>query len=427
MNTDLQLQRTFRTVILTQCVGAISALLIQNGFMLTYALRLGVPPHGVLLLFSMLPLVGMFLTLPLAYAADCFGKKRIGTAGAVISLAGFLLLPLAGCFSGAATGLLWAGILVFAVGNAANTASWFALLSPIIPEDIRGRFFGRLRTSWQSVGLVFSLIIAGLLKWKEAISLYQAVLLTAGLLLAIRLVMYRRIPELEPERSAAGGFLPMLKGVVQIPGYLSFCCYLFLLALFTGASATLFGLLEKEVLGFSDSRIVVMGNLLAVGAIAGFYIGGKMVDRVGTRRVFLIAHGLFALVLVSFCLRGLMPVSTAGFIGGLTLLFGAVNGAFGIAASSEMLALIPARNKSLSTGVYTTLTWAGMAASNLLVGQALKLGVLSPQWNLGPLALSAYDSVLIGSAILMFLSTVTLGLVPSVLNVRSQGLPNPRR
>lgn len=426
MSLDTSLQKTLRTVIVAQCAGAISTLLLQNGFILTYALKLKLPPHGVLLLFSMLSLIGMLLTLPLAYISDRFGKKRIGILGAVLSLAGFLLLPAAGSFSWA-LGFLWTGMIVFSIGNAAGVAGWFALLSPIIPAEIRGRFFGRLRVSWQSFGLLFSLTVAGLLKWREEVWVYQAVLAAAGFLLAIRLFVYLKIPELEPKCASDGGFFKALVGVIKIPGYMSFCCYLFLLALFTGASVTLFGLLEKEVLGFSDSRIVVMGNLLAIGAIAGFFAGGKMVDRFGTQRVFLSTHGLFALVLTGFCLRGLVPLNPVWTVGLMTILFGMVNAAFGIAGSSEMLALIPLKDKSLSTGVYTTLTWAGVAASNLLVGQTLKLGVLTPEWQLGPLVLSAYDTILLGSAILMGLASVTLGLVPSVLNVRSQSLPNPRR
>lgn len=426
MNLDPNLQKTLRLIIVTQCAGAISVLLLQNGFVLTYALKLKVPPHGILLLFSILPLVGMLLTMPLAYASDRFGKKRIGIAGILLSLAGFILLAAAGTLPGSA-GFLWAGILIFSIGNAANTAGWFALLSPIIPAEIRGRFFGKLRVSWQTFGLFFSLAAAGLLKWREAISVYQAVLIVACVLLAMRLSLYRKIPELEQENASDGGFWNALKGVLKIPGYMSFCCYLFLLALFTGASVTLFGLLEKEVLGFSDSRIVVMGNLLAVGSVAGFFVGGKVVDRFGTHRVFLATHGLFALVLAGFCIRGGMPVAPVWTVGFMTVMFGMVNAAFGIAASSEMLALIPLQDKSLSAGFYTTLTWAGIAASNFLVGQILKMEVLTPEWRAGSLTFSAYDTILFGSAILMGLSSVTLGLVPSVLNVRSQSLPNPRR
>ena len=56
--------------------------------------------------------------------------------------------------------------------------------------------------------------------------------------------------------------------------------------LFTGACPMIFSLLEKDVLGFSDDRIVLIGNLMALGGMLGFVLGGRMVDRFGTKYVF---------------------------------------------------------------------------------------------------------------------------------------------
>ena len=78
--------------------------------------------------------------------------------------------------------------------------------------------------------------------------------------------------------------------VLRIPGYLPFCAYCFLLMLFTGACPMIFSLMEKDVLGFSDDRIVLIGNLMALGGMLGFVLGGRMVDRFGTKYVFLCCH-----------------------------------------------------------------------------------------------------------------------------------------
>ena len=48
----------------------------------------------------------------------------------------------------------------------------------------------------------------------------------------------------------------------------------------------IFSLLEKDVLGFSDDRIVLIGNLMALGGMLGFVLGGRMVDRFETKYVF---------------------------------------------------------------------------------------------------------------------------------------------
>ena len=46
----------------------------------------------------------------------------------------------------------------FGIGTAMPFSNWFALLHPLIPQQIRGRFFGRLRLTWQGFGFLFSLL-----------------------------------------------------------------------------------------------------------------------------------------------------------------------------------------------------------------------------------------------------------------------------
>lgn len=134
-------------------------------------------------------------------------------------------------------------------------------------------------------------------------------------------------------------------------------------------------------------------------------------------------HISFAAILLAFSLRDSLPLPVFLTIGILSLLFGTVQGAHGIAASSEMLALIPAENKSLSTGLNMTLLSAGISCSGLLSGQIIKLQILQPQWILFGNTLSNYDTLLLGSGIMLILLTVTLGLVPSVMGIRSQWVP----
>lgn len=137
------IKRALRTIIIAQCLGMIGRNLCNNGFTLAYLSRLGIPGYRILFLLSLLPLIGTLLLLPTAYFADRHGKKKIGAIGAVLSVAGFLLLPVAGFVPSNAG--IWAGtgLFIYALGNTLNGSSWFALLSPIIPEKIRGRFFGR--------------------------------------------------------------------------------------------------------------------------------------------------------------------------------------------------------------------------------------------------------------------------------------------
>ncbi len=152
-----------------------------------------------------------------------------------------------------------------------------------------------------------------------------------------------------------------------------------------------------------------------------------MVDRWGTKPVFLSCHFSFAIVLLATVLRGLFPFSDIATLSLLSGLFGATLAASGIAFSSELLALVPSENKSLSTGFHLSLTSAGIALSSLVIGQALKLNVLNSEWTLMGQTLSEYDTILLGSAVMILMLLITLGLIPSVIQVhKAQWYPQNR-
>jgi MFS family permease len=422
MSYPPEIKRALRMIIIGQCTGLIGPLLFGNGFMLAYVLRLGVPSYRILFLFALMPLIGMVFTLPFSYLADRTSKRKIGAIGLAVSIAGFFLLPLAAFTPSTAIWWLTASCLIFSIGNTANSASWFALLSPIVPAEIRGRWFGQMRTSWQATSIVFALSVAALFRHFSDLYIFQLVLLLAGILMIFRLVIFMQIPELDPPHSQKNGFLKSMNAVLRFPGYLRFCIYIFLQTLICAGSGLL-GLLEKKALGFSDSQVVVMGNLTGIGTIAGFYMGGKMVDRVGARSVFLTGHILFSLALAGVLLRGFMPLPAIVTLGIFSFLIGVVLGSTGIASSSELLALIPPENKSLSTGFNLTLASAGMSLTGLVNGQVLKEKIFPEQWMFVGHTLSNYDILIAGFMVMSILMSATMGLVPPIRNLRNQWFP----
>jgi MFS family permease len=425
MSYPPEIKKALRNITIGQCAGLLGPLLFSNGFMLAYVLRLGIPAYRILFLFALLPLIGMALTLPFAWMADCMGKKKLGGAGMAVSIAGFLPLPLAAFMPNHASWWLTAGIIIFAIGNTANGASWFALLSPIVPKEIRGRWFGQMRISWQTTSILFSLGLTFLLHHHPEVYVFQILLAATGALMVVRLIFYMQIPELDPLNPSRDGFFRTLRSVLRIPGYLRFCFYICLLA-FVSSATGLLGLLQREVLGFSDSQLVMMGNLLSVGTVAGFFIGGKMVDHLGAKPVFLSGHIVFTIALAGILLRGFLPLPLITTMGLAALLCGTVQGATGIAGTSELLALIPPENKSLSTGFNLTLTAAGLSAAGLSTSRLLKMNILPEAWSFCGQTLSSYDALLAGFMAMAVLMASAIGLVPTIRHLHSQWIPQNR-
>ena len=261
-------------------------LFFKNGFLLAYLLTLGLTSSDVLILLSLPSVLLFFLSIPFAYYADHYGKKKIGALGILFTIFGFFSIIYAGFHDPRiAIKFIVVGIVLFSIGISALLSGWFALLSPLIREEVRGSFFGNLRVSWQIYAIGCSILLTYILEKNSSTGTYQLILAFFTSLLFLQMFLYLKIPEIETDDTREKSFLKIAIGIPEVPGYLPFCAYGFLLMLATGAWPVTLGLLEKNVLNFTDDTIVHMGTMLFLGAMVGFYAGGKMVDRIGANIV----------------------------------------------------------------------------------------------------------------------------------------------
>ncbi len=418
MLTEEQRKRAFNIIIVNQCLGMISGALFQNGFYLNYFSKLGISSAAIAMLFALPPLISVFLLLPFAFVADRMGKKRLALGGQVLLILSLGIMLAAGWGNAFySMGLVVVSLLISSIGGSLQGASWFALLNPIIPKEIRGRFFGRLRVTFMSVTILFTVLITQVLKINETKVAFQ-VLLGIVLLAAIaRYFTYARIPELENENGEDNhrhSFKKAFSGVLAVPSYIHFTSYVFLITLFTAGVPIVFGLMQKDVFAFSPAQITQMGNLFLIGTLIGCWLGGRTVDRYGTRAVFMATHLGYSLVVIAMLTRHWAPWPLSVHVGTCSLAFSLVGATAGVAMTSEVLALIPAANKSLSTAVTMTLFSLAVALSGMFVSRAISMDILAPEWTMLSQNYTAYDALLLVFATMILLLLMTIGLVPKI-------------
>ncbi|MFT5126900.1 MAG: MFS family permease [Rhodothermales bacterium] len=399
-----------RTVISTQCAGVVGATLLSNGFMLAVLADFGYSDSAILTVLALPQILMLAGNLPAAYFSDQLGKKRLGQIGIWLRMFAFAILAIIAGTGDAMAPLLCVGIIILGCGNCLFVASWFGLLQPIIPASERGRFFAKLRMSWQSVALVFSLILSGLLAAYPGRGTFRIILGFTVFALVLHLWLYRRIPEVE--LPATGSRTPLrqaLRNILAIRGYLIFAAYGFLITLVTAATPILLNLIEKETLGFSDAMLVMMGNITFGGAILGFLVGGRLVDRLGAWRVFVLCQFSFALVLLAII--GRQSANSALTMGILHAGFGFVAAAFSIALTDRTMALAGDGQKSLSTSMLNATRCGGVALASLIAAAILKHKLLPSSWQLGGQSFTAHDSLIILAGITTLLGIVGLPLL----------------
>ena len=411
-----QVDREIRKLCTSTAFYGILELLFTNSFMLLYFSALQISSERILFYLALPTLIRIITLIFFAEQTEKIGKVRTGVLGLSISAVSALLLVGAGFSSRPLVEpLVFLGVLLYGVGYGIFLNSWFPLISTIVPAGRRGRFFGVMRFIYQSVGIIFTFIVGLTLGKESSIAIFQAYLIASCVFRIIGILIYHRLPELDRHRDSGRTILNSIFHVVGKSGFLPFCSYVFLLSLFTGSCQSVFSLLAKDTLGMHGGQVIFLGNLVTFGALFGYFCGGLMVDRLGTKYVFLFCHFSFASSLVLFLSRDFLPLPVMLVIGTLSFVFGIVQAASGIAVSSEMMAISPPDNKPMATAVCFSLMSLGVSFSGIFSSIILKLGILSPAWTFLGRTFGPYDALLLFCGVMIFLMTVTLGLVPSVV------------
>ena len=417
VNIEFKQKQWMRIAIATQVMGMHGALAFRNSLLLLYMLMLGLSQTRVIAYLAILG-IGNIIRIPVAYFSDRLGKKRFGTLGNILCMGGFIFIACSGFSANLVIreSFVLIGIIVFSCGDALFGAAWFPILRPIVPHEIRGRFFGKIRISWQLAGLVFSGIAAWFLGRQGNVAVYQVIMGTIALLLIMRSFFYNYLPELEKsENNQQEPFLGVLGKLLRQNGYAAFAAYIFLLMIFTSNTPNIFFMVEREVMSISAETVVWLANIGLVGALIGYYVGGYAVDRFSTKPVFLICHFGYAALSFLFLVRDISPALTMPLLGVCHFVFGFVYAASSIAITTEIIALMPKFNQALGNAILTTMLFLGIGCSNLLCATIIELDFIKRNWTLFGGEMSNYDAILLGNGIMITLLIVALGLVPSII------------
>lgn len=418
-------EKAMNIAVLCQVFGVLAMQSIeQNGLLILYFRRLGLSASLILSLLSVVSLLQAVLRIPASHRADRVGRKRMGQAGSVLGTTAVALIVLTG-FGGTEVVRAFAvvSILFFAVGEGLFSSGWHSILHPIVPVGKRGRFFGVLRFSWQITGIVFAAGASLLLERFPTVRMYQIIFAVIALGALTRFFLYRTLPDLQVKEYRRYPFIGALKKILRQPGFLRFIVYVSIRFLLAGAVLQVLALLEREVLGFSEGRVVMLANFGLIGNLAGFVIGAFFVDRGNKRPFFLITHIGIGLLSVAFLLRFFITAQLVVFYyGGLHFFLGFMIASFSIAMTAKEYSLITTDRKALALS-FTGFAFIGSRAlSRLIASLLLHPAVLPRKSAVAGIMLSNYDVVLLIFGAGLLLTTPLTGIVPGLR--KESGQPN---
>ena len=284
-----------RWVIRCSCISMLCWAGINDRVISLFMLRLNPAVSNLTLafFFAIGPMMAI-LTAVVSPFVEFNGKKRLLIPFYFMASV-FLLFPPLLPF----VARLWGPIPAVIVGGAALTcfaslrsvgfAGWFPIIDDNVPAESRGRFFGKLRMSWQLM-LVFCTWGAGAFLGREpTLMRFQIMLLIA---FAANLAMtfgIMAIPEAPiVVRADRPSFWRMLGVPFRDPPFVAFVVFGVLYSLALSMPGPFAVRCMKDTLGAGDNVVVWMDTLASIGAAAMLPVWGRFVDRYGSRAIFVL-------------------------------------------------------------------------------------------------------------------------------------------
>ena len=168
-------------------------------------------------------------------------------------------------------------------------AGWFPIIDDNVPDETRGRFFGRLRTSWQIMLIVCTAGVGWFLGLHPQPWRFQAlfvIAVAANLAMTVGILGVPEAPLAPPRHGLT--FWQMLAVPFRDRAFVSFVAFGLLFNLAASVAGPFALRCMKETLGAGDNFVVWMDTMASIGAAATLPLWGRAVDRFGGRALFVL-------------------------------------------------------------------------------------------------------------------------------------------
>lgn len=339
-----------------------------------YLIALGATPTHIGLVASV-PFLAQVASPFAALLAERFGRRRLLAAG--LSFTGKLVwvlaavLPQLGLPAVLEPTVLVALVLLGSVFQAAAGTLWAAWMGDVVPDKVRGRYFG-LRTGVVGVVGMVANLAAGAFLDRVGVPLnFQVVLVAAAVIGAIGVATYffHYDPPVQPTRARSREvFLSPLRDL-NFRRFLQFGVYWQFVVLIGAPFVIPYFL---EVLHMTFTQIAIWSALAASTGLGTTILWGRVADRVGNKPVLAVGTFLAGLLLPgTWILAGLTGKSWIIYV---SAMFDAIAwGAIGPAVFNLALVTAPRQGRVGFIAMYSLVTGVAGFLGGLVSGPLLVL------------------------------------------------------
>jgi MFS family permease len=360
--------------------------MLTGGILLLYLNALGIKTPIILLVLNLTPFLSSLLSIPVAWGSDYIGIKRFGNWGNSLMIAGMA------CIAGSAflhdveprlvLPVVLLGLVLHLIGASFFNTGWFSLLSHIVPVTMTGRYFGLVRFSWQLMTLLFFALSAMFFSSRTPLWIYQAVLAAGALSVGCRFIFYKAIPDAPVTGKTPLNMVGSVQSALALPGFTRYLVYLLLLVCVTGNGQDVLRLSAVGGCGMGDNQILYLSVANMAGALAAFRFMGRIIDHLGSRRMFQLCHIGFAIALLLFPVRAMLhlPPLAAGIVASVVL--GIVSSTLGLTTTSHSFRVCHGAQRTIAYALVSATQSMGSGLSGFALAALLaRFGASVPGGN----------------------------------------------
>lgn len=416
-----QLDKDLNRFVVEGSLNTVFGTFIGGTFLVGFALSLGAEDSHIGVLASLPPL------LNLVQIAGSYLVSRVGSAKTVCLAAalGFravwLLILLAPWLLlrtelGFPILLLLIGIGAASLFASLSGIAWMSWITPLVPEDIRGKFFGHRSMVASAVGMVAALFAGRFIDWwqqlypEAEVTGFSWLFLVGTVFGVAGWVVLSRISDYRPENAdTSSGYLLQLREPFRHPGFRKWMGFSVLWSFAVGIGSPFFSVFMITNLGLPFSLIALLGLVSGVTNTLGMRLWGGLLDEIGSKPLLLLCSLGGGAIPILWLLASpenywiLWPIH---------VLTGIFWSGIGLASSHLLMGTAPRQNSGTYFAVFAGITGLAGAVAPIVGGMTAGL-LASLEFPAGPIHVSSLHWIFLVTTGLRLASLAVFRSVPA--------------
>jgi predicted MFS family arabinose efflux permease len=270
---------------------------------------------------------------------------------------------------------VWYVIGVYALSRIVmnvGVAGWFPLLAEVVPDRIRGRFFGRMRMTWRLTTTLALVAVGFWLGDEPSVQRFYPAIAAVALLALLRPALFTQLPAVLPAPDARReSIVSHLGRPIRDADFRRFMLFTMAVGVGTVCGFAYAVPYLREDMRFPYDVTLFAALFVGIGSIVSLVYWGKLADRLGNRFTFLVSILVRAVAFITLALTPPHPQSGGAALaiaGFAFLLFGIGLSGGQMGFTIRLMHVAPTEHRPAYMNLFFTAIGLGNAAAVFLGG-----------------------------------------------------------